>query len=71
MTRVRFTYGGRLKIDYIGAHVAYVRDGIQYLGTVASEYRDEDEVVTFRVRHFNGELAPDVPAGLVHVLERE
>jgi hypothetical protein len=61
---VQFTYGGELKHDYIGAHIVYVRDAMQYLGTVTGIYRDEDDVVTFQ------EAAPDVPAGLAFVLER-
>jgi hypothetical protein len=71
MARVEFTYGGKLKHDYTGAHVVYVRNSVQYMGTVIGVYRDEDEVLTFQVRHFNGEAAPDVPAGSVRVLERE
>jgi hypothetical protein len=67
--KAQFTYGGELKHDYKGAHVAYMRNGRNYLGTITGHYRDEDDVLTFRVRHFNGEVAPDVPAGLVNILE--
>ncbi len=68
--RVRFDRRGELKFDYIGAHVVY-NQGVRTLGTVTGTYRDEDEVLMFTVRHFNGESAPDVPAGCVLVLERD
>lgn len=67
---VQFTHGGKLKYDYTGAQVVYMRNGVRYLGEVIGTFRDEDEVLMFKVRHFNGEPAPDVPAGLVQVLNR-
>jgi len=71
MNRVQWTHGGKLKLDYTGAHVVYMREGRRILGTVTGTFRDEDEVLHFQVRHFNGEDAPDVPCGSVHVLTRE
>ncbi len=68
--RVAFTYGGRLKHDYIGAYVMYRRQGIDVLGIVTAVYNDEDETATFRVHHLDGSRAPDVPCGCVEVLER-
>mgnify|MGYP001559210728 FL=1 len=69
MSRVAFTFGGRLKFDYIGATVSYYRNGRDVLGMITHVYRDDDETATFRVRFFNGEEAPDVPAGCVEVLD--
>lgn len=75
--------GGQLQHDYTGAHVAWSVGERNYLGTVAGSYlsplqtvyvlgrRVEVSVRMFRVRHFNGEDAPDVQVSDVEVLERE
>lgn len=70
MARVQFTKRG-LKYDYVGAHVTWTIKGRTYLGEVVSTYRREcPQAIMFKVRHFNGEDAPDVAASYVKVLER-
>lgn len=69
--RVEFGRWG-LKHDYRGAHVTWTIGERKYLGTVVDIYRREvPAAIMFKVRHFNGDDAPDVPAGVVDVLERE
>ena len=71
MARVEFTRFG-LKHDYRGAHVAWSIGERNYLGTVIDACRNETpSVAMFKVRHFNGEDAPDVAASVVEVLERD
>jgi hypothetical protein len=68
--KVEFTKHG-LKHDYRGAQVSWTVGERGYLGTVVGVYRPEARPITmFRVRHFNGEDAPDVAACCVEVLER-
>jgi hypothetical protein len=70
-TKVEFTRWG-FKHDYRGAHVTYTSGGRTILGTVTEMYyRESPPARMFKVRHFNGEDAPDVPAGVVDVLLRE
>lgn len=69
--KAKFTKHG-IKHDYRGAHVAYSIGGRTYLGTVTDCYRRElPSAIMFRVRHFNGEEAPDVAAAAVDILERD
>jgi len=68
--RAQFDRRGELKYDYTGSHVVYHQDGRRILGTITGTFRDEDEVLHFTVRHFNGEAAPDVPCGCVQLLTR-
>ncbi len=66
--RVEFTKHG-IKHDYRGAHILTDLDG--RLMTVVGIYRRETPAaIMFKVRHFNGEPAPDVAASAVEVLER-
>lgn len=74
---------GHLKHDYTGAHVTWTAGSRRYLGTVTGSFlrqlwvghvlgrHVEVSVRMFRVRHFNGDDAPDVPVTDVDVLERE
>lgn len=72
IAKVQWTYGGRLKHDYTGAFISYRdRQGTQHLGNVTGSYRDEDDVLWFTVRHFNGEPAPDTMPNRVTLLERD
>lgn len=72
MSRFPFGRNGEPKFDIRGEHVVLVRDGRTWLGTIESTYRDEDETLRARMRHFNGETWPmDVPVGCLNWLKRE
>lgn len=55
----------------VGMHVTWTVGDRQYLGEVVGHYFSREIYGTMlRVRHFNGEMAPEVPIWLVDVLER-
>lgn len=59
-----FGRNGEPKTDPVGEYVRLDRDGRTYLGEVLSTYRDEDETLRARCRHFNREPWPiDPPVG--------
>ena len=65
---IRFGRFG-LKEDPTGAHVV-TADGRLY-DVLGVYYRELPAAFMLRVRHFNGETAPDIAASAVRILERE
>jgi hypothetical protein len=67
---MKFTFGKYgLKENPIGAQVTWTIKGRQYLADVRDCYRAPvTGALMLKVRHFNGETAPDVAAGFVDVL---
>lgn len=67
--RFAFNRRGELKRDPRGEQIMCGWNGRTLLGDVVGQYRDEDETIRLRVRHFNGEPWPiDPPAGVAFVL---
>lgn len=72
MTVFSFNRSGEPTVDPVGEFVAFRRDGRTYLGEVLSVYRDEDEPLRARCKHFNGEpWSIDAPVGCLEWIKQD